>query len=147
MTATDHEAKTTTTAPHVSLEDLKSRFSNVREPILVALHILLQEPSIPLETAKTTAKAYGVRITAASVAAARRLLERMDTEAPAPAVPAATTPATRPARRSRAAEPAQDTDALVRALVVKLQAQGNAESEKLRVSIRKAIDLLTAGLA
>src|SRR5262249_62180241 len=108
MTATDHEAKTTTTAPNVSLEDLKARFSNVREPILVALHILLQEPSIPLETAKATAKSHGVRITAASVAAARRLLERMDTEAPAAAAPAPTPAPTRPPPppRARGAAPA-----------------------------------------
>jgi hypothetical protein len=144
MTATDHEEKTTTTAPKLSLEDLKTRFSNVREPILVALHILLQEPSIPLETAKETAKAYGVRITAASVAAARRLLERMDTEPPAPA---ATAPAPRPARRSRVAEPAQGAEDLIRGVVAKLQAQGSVEADRLRASIRKAIDLLTAALA
>src|SRR5262245_19090374 len=146
MTATDHEAKTTA-LPNVSLEDLKARFSNVREPILVALHILILEPSISLETAKETAKSYGVRITAASVAAAQRLLERMNDVPPAPVATAAPTPAARPARRPRAAEPAQDPEALIRTLADKLRAQQNAESERLRASVRKAIDVLSAALA
>jgi len=71
----------------------------------------------------------------------------MHTEAPAPAAAAATTAATRPARRQRAAEPAQDAEGLIRGVVAKLRAQQNAEAEKLRVSVRKAIELLTAALA
>jgi len=148
MTATDHEAKTTTTAPNISLDELKARYSNVREPIVVALHILLQEPSIPLEAAKETAKAYGVRITAASVAAAQRLISKMDAAPPAPAVaPAATTAPTRPARRPRAVEATADAEALIKGVVAKLQAQGGAEAERLRTLIRKAIEVLSSALA
>jgi len=36
---------------------------------------------------------------------------------------------------------------LVRGLVAKLQAQGNAEEKRLRISIRKAIDVLNVALA
>ena len=148
MTATDRVPESKTTTPNISLDELKSRYSNVREPIVVALHILLQEPSIPLEAAKETAKAYGVRITAASVAAAQRLISKMDAAPPAPAVaPAATTAPTRPARRPRAAEPTQDAEALIRGVVAKLRSQGNVEADRLRASIRKAIELLSAALA
>jgi hypothetical protein len=147
MTATDRVPESKTTTPNISLDELKSRYSNVREPIVVALHILLQEPSIPLEAAKETAKAYGVRITAASVAAAQRLRARMDATPAAPVAPASATPATRHARRARAAEPALDAEALIRGVVTKLASQGNVEAERLRASIRRAIDLLSGALA
>jgi hypothetical protein len=146
MTATDRVPESKATTPNISLDELKSRYPNVREPIVVALHILLQEPEISIEKAKEAAKSYGVRITAASVAGARRLLERMDTAPAAPAT-AGPTPATRPARRPRAAEPNQDAEGLVRGLVAKLKAAGDLDAERLRNAMRRAIDLLTAALA
>ena len=146
MTATDRAPETKTPAPSISLDDLKSRFSNVRQPILVAAHILIQEPSISLEDAKEAAKSYGVRITAASVSAARRVLERMHDAPAAPATPAPMAP-TRPARRPRAAEPHQDAEALIRGVVAKLQNQGNVEAEKLRATIRRAVEILAGALA
>jgi hypothetical protein len=148
MTATDRPPASTTTKPNISIDELKSRFANVREPIVVALHILLQEPEISLEDAKGAAKAYGVRITAASVAGARRLLERMDAEPAAPAAPtAATTTPTRHARRPRATEATQDAESLIKAVVAKLRVQEGAETERLRNAIRKAVELLNAALA
>jgi hypothetical protein len=149
MTVTDRPPASTTTKPNLSIDELKARFSNVREPIVVALHILLQEADITIENAKEAAKAYGVRITRASVAAAQRLKERMDTAPAMPAAPTDAAPATptRPARRPRAAEPNQDAEGLVRGLVAKLQAQGNADAERLRNAIRRAVDLLNAALA
>jgi hypothetical protein len=145
MTAIDRLPESSTPKPNLSLDDLKARYANVREPILVALHILLQESKISLENAKGAAKSYGVRITAASVAAARRLMERMDA---APVVPPAPVPtaAARPARRPRTVEPAQDAEGLIRGVVAKLQAQGNAEAEKLRATIRRAVELLQSAL-
>ena len=59
---------------------LEVRYPKVREPILVALHILTQNPDISLDDAKAQAALHGTRITAASVAGARRLLSRQDGE-------------------------------------------------------------------
>jgi hypothetical protein len=146
MTATDRAPESTTTRPNLSLDEMKARFSNVREPIVVALHVLLREPDISLENAKGSAKAYGVRITAASVSAARRRMERMDNAPAAPATAAPTAP-TRPARRPRAAEPAQDVEELVRGLAAKVRAQSSADAERLRNAVRRAVDLLNAALA
>jgi hypothetical protein len=147
MTASDPVNDTTAAAPNTSIAELKARYSNVREPILVALHILLQEPGISIENAKGAAKAYGVRITAASVAAARRLLERMERTPAAVAAPAAPTAATRPARRPRTTEATQDAEALIKGVVAKLASQGSVEAERLRASIRRAVELLNSALA
>ncbi|MBX3462222.1 MAG: hypothetical protein KF830_03555 [Planctomycetes bacterium] len=68
------------------LAELKSRYKHVREPVLVALNILLHDPGVGLADAKTRAALHGVRITAASVEAARRLRERTDDTEPAAAV-------------------------------------------------------------
>jgi hypothetical protein len=148
MTAADLRTENTTAAPNISLAELKARYKNVREPIVVALHLLLQDADIALDDAKAKANAHGVRITAASVSAAKRLLSRMDTAPLAPATaPAATTAPTRPARRPRAIEATQDAEALIKGVVAKLASQGNAEAERLRASIRRAVDLLNSALA
>jgi hypothetical protein len=58
-------------------------------------------------------------------------------------------PATeRPARprRERAPEPAVDAEALIKQVVGKLQAQGNAEAERLRDAMRKAMAVLASAI-
>ncbi|HEX5050807.1 MAG TPA: hypothetical protein VFZ65_03460 [Planctomycetota bacterium] len=134
------------------LEQLRARYKHVREPILVALNILLHDPNIALDDAKAQAAVHGVKITAASVSGAQRLLSRMDGE---PATTAPTVPTTvadqktgrsRPARRTRPAEGAVDAEALIRQVVGKLQNQGNAEAERLRETMRKAIRMLQAAI-
>src|SRR5262245_9968539 len=92
--ATAQEIESTDT-PQPTLTELKQRFANVREPVLVALSLLLRDAAIPIEAAKEEAQRLGTRITVASINAAKRLMERMNTEAPAPAAPAATPAATR----------------------------------------------------
>jgi hypothetical protein len=144
--ATAQEVETTPET-QTSLAALKERYPHIREAVVTALHLLVQDPSISVDDAKAKARTLGVRITAASVASARRLLERMDTAAPAPVAAAAPTPAVRPARRQRAAEPNQDAEELIRAVVGKVRAQGDAQSEKLRGVIRRAVELLQAALA
>jgi hypothetical protein len=128
------------------LEQLKTLYKHVRPPILVALNILLHDANVSVDDAKARAAARGVRITAASLNAAKTLLSRMDT-APAtkPAAAPTTTP-TRAPRRTRSGEIPFDTEALVRGVVAKLQTQGNAEAERLRDGIRRALAALQATL-
>lgn len=134
------------------LTQLKARYKHVREPVLVALNILLHDKDISLDDAKAQANLHGVRITAASVNAARTLLSRMDAPLTAMRAPTAATPAvpapvpTRAPRRPRAAEPAIDAETLIRGVVAKIQGQGSAEAERLREGIRKAIAALQATL-
>ncbi|MFO1032187.1 MAG: hypothetical protein U1F60_14000 [Planctomycetota bacterium] len=61
---------------------------------------------------------------------------------------AAPTPvAERPARRrERATEPAVDAEALIKQVVGKLQAQGNAEADRLRDAMRKAMAVLAGAI-
>ncbi len=125
---------------------LKARHPHVRDPILAALNLLLTNPNITDDDAKARAAMRGVRITAASINGARNLMAKRETaaatEAPAP-------PGERPTRprRERAPEPAVDAEALIRQVVGKLQAQGNAEAERLRDAMRKAMAVLASALA
>ena len=122
--------------------ELKARYPKVREPILVALHIITQNPEISLDDAKAQAAVHGTRITAASVSAAKRLLSRQDN---ATVTPTHTTPAPRKpaARRPRASSAPTDVESMIRQVAGKIRAEGDAEAERLRVAMRKAIDLLT----
>ena len=67
---------------------LKNRFPHVRDAILVAMHILAQNPDVTVEDAKAQANLLGARITAASIAGAQRLLAKQ-TDAVAPQTPEA----------------------------------------------------------
>ena len=146
MTATNSAPTTDTWA--AQLEQLKLRYKHIRPPILAALNILLHNKDIELDDAKAQATLHGVRITAASVAAAQRLLSRMGDQ------PAAATTATkrapaaaeRPARRPRAPARELDAEALVRGVVAKIQGQGTAEADRLRDAMRKAIAVLQAAV-
>jgi len=129
------------------LEQLRTRYKHVREPILVALQILIANPEIALDDAKAKAAAHGVRITAASVSAAQRLLSRMDVAPVAreDALPKPTVPAkAKRDRRPRTTDGGVDAEALIRGVVSRLQNQGNAEAERMRAAMRKAIELLRA---
>jgi uncharacterized protein (DUF4415 family) len=140
---------TETTAPDTwtnEIAALKARYPHARDPILAALNLLLTDPNITDDDAKARAAMRGVRITAASINGARNLLAKRETAATteAPAAP----PAERPARprRERAAEPTVDAEALIKQVVGKLQAQGNAKAERLRDAMRKAMALLAGAI-
>ncbi len=137
---------TTETTPTDTWTDeiaaLKARYPHVRDPILAALNLLLTDPRITDDDAKARAAMRGARITAASINGARNLLAKRETAAPTePTAASATDRPARP-RRERAPEPAVDAEALIKQVVGKLQAQGNAEAERLREAMRKAMAAL-----
>lgn len=153
MTATETmiTSPTTTDTWTAELAQLRNRYKAVREPILAALNLLHQDPNITDDDAKARAAMRGIRITAASINGARNLLLKAgipQVGTTTPTVPAAESEADlapqRPARRVRAAEPVVDAEALIRQVVGKIQGQGNAEAERLRETIRKAVALLHA---
>ncbi len=141
-----------TTAPtddwNAQFAALKARFPKVKDSIVFAFHVLQSNPDIALDDLKAQAKLHGIKVTAASVNAARRLLARTsatDGVAASPArSPAAATP--RRTRRPRAAAAPLDVEALIRTTVGKIQDQGAAEAERLREAIRKAIAVLEAAV-
>ena len=65
-----------------------------------------------------------------------------------PTEPTAAPAAERPARqrRERATEPAVDAESLINQVVGRLQAQGNAEAERLRDAMRKAMAVLASAI-
>lgn len=145
---TDHEATPPPSAWTDQFAALQARFPQARGPVLVALHILTQNPDVAVEDAKAQASLLGTRITAASIAAARRFL------APPPPVrttlldspPVAERPsATREPRRPTP-PPEIDTEALIRQVVGKIQGEGSAEAERLRAAVRQAIAILQAAV-
>ncbi len=151
MTATEKPTETTTpgTWAH-NLAALQARYPKAREPILAALAALMQNPDIDAEHAKAVAAANGIRITAASIAAAQRLLSRQDATtgiAPPKDKPAKALAKTRPGRPARRPDANLDVEALIRATAERIQTQGSAEVDRLRDGIRKAIGALQAVLS
>jgi hypothetical protein len=150
MTATDSAPAADTWA--AQLEQLRARYKHIRPPVLAALNVLIHDQDISLDDAKAQAALHGVRITAASVNAARTLLSRMDVPVAAtppragrPAATAAPRP-TRAPRRPRAADAGVDAESLIQSVVAKIQAQGSAEADRLRDAMRRAIDVLNAAV-
>lgn len=88
--------------------------------------VLMQDPDIDVEHAKAVAAANGFRITAASIAAAHRLLARQDatTEiAPPKDKPVKPVAKARPGRPARRPEANLDVEALIRATAERIQTQ------------------------
>jgi len=154
MTTTETKTESTATSPadatwDGAFEKLKARYPKVREPIVMALHILMHDPKIASDDAKAQAKLHGVRITAASLSAAQRLLSRQDDGDGAEAPKARKAPAaakTGRQRRPRAAGKDVDAEALIKQVVVKIQDAGNAEADRLREAMRKAISVMQAAV-
>ena len=145
MTATETmPAPTTTDLWANEMAHLRSRYKTVREPILAALNLLLQDANITDDDAKARAAMRGIRITAASINGARNLLAKRDTAGAATDAPAR--PATTTVRRVRPAPAEIDAEGLIRQVVGKLQSQGTAEAERLREAMRKAVAVLQATL-
>lgn len=148
--ATTETVSPATDAFAAQLEQLRSRYRHVRPPVLAALNILILDPNISVDDAKARAAVHGVRITAASINAARTLYSRMDNAASGAVVATVkATPApgsTRAPRRTRTTGIPFDTEAFVRSVVAKIQGQGNAEAERLREAMRKSIAVLQAAV-
>jgi hypothetical protein len=104
--ATSTETDMTATAPIIitptennpwaeNLAAQKTRFPNAKDSILFAIAALQDNPDIAIDDLKTLASQQGIRVTAASVNAAKRLLDPENATAPV-AAPAGLNPA--PAR-------------------------------------------------
>jgi hypothetical protein len=143
MTATEPAATIDTWT--AQLEQLRARYKHVRPAVLAALNVLVHNENVLLDDAKAQAALHGVRITAASVGAARILLSRMDA-APTPTVASSAAAPSHQPRRPRAAEKTVDAEAMVRAFVEKLQGQGDAEAERMRDAMRRAIAILNVAI-
>jgi hypothetical protein len=127
-TTTDETTKTDDW--DAQLAALQSRFPKIKPTILFAFSVLQSEPDTPVEVLKAMAKPRNLRVTKASVNAARRLLDRnaaTDGEANSPASKAANAKSRR-TRQRRGPQAPLDVDALIRTTVGKVQAQGDAEA-------------------
>ncbi|MBK8100633.1 MAG: hypothetical protein IPK26_26385 [Planctomycetes bacterium] len=145
-TVLDQTSPATTTANwNAEFAALKARFPHAKDTIVFCVHALMQSPDIGLDDLKAQAALHGLRVTGASVTAARRLMAEGNAQAPAGA--AITAPAAqRQPRRVRAAEPPVDTEALIRQVVGRIQTQGAADSERLKDAVRKAVAILQAAV-
>ncbi|MEO5617281.1 MAG: hypothetical protein ABIS67_05890, partial [Candidatus Eisenbacteria bacterium] len=153
MTATEPVPQTisATSAWDQEFANLKSRFPKAKDSIVFCLHVLQQNPDIEVDDLKARADMHGVRVTAASVAAARRLLVPTTVAAPTPGIAkitivSPTAPkigtALQPSRRGAHSAEAVGAEALVRSIVGRMQEQSSAEAVRLREAIRKAIAVL-----
>ena len=127
---------------------LKARHPKAKDSIVFCIHALRANPEIGLDDLKAQAAMHGIRVTAASVNAAQRLMAP-EPARDAPDAEEAPTPAKANVRRERPARAAKgevSAEAMLRQVVAKMQAQSGAEAERLRVAIRKAVAVLEATL-
>ena len=153
MTETELEPIPTTKQTNAASWDtafaaLKAKFPKAKDTIVFCIQALQNNPEVDIEDLKAQAVVHNLRVTAASVNAAKRLMAPPEVDSDKdsePAVPKAA-PVTRRTRGPRAAETPLDVEDLIRGTVAKLQAQGNAEAEKLREAIRRAVATLQAAV-
>src|SRR5262245_41893996 len=138
---------------------LRSRFPGVKDTILFCVHALQHGSDVDLEALKAQAAMYGLRITGASLNAARRALDpnaaprprRRTARVAATATDAAPAPprVAAPRSRGRAAPPESqvEVEAMIRAVVAKVQADTDARLQRLRSAIDEALRILRDVLA
>lgn len=127
---------------------LRERFPKVKDTILFCVHAL-QSGDPDLGDLKAQAQMHGLRITAASLNAARELLQPGSRPARRRAAPAAIAPSpvpAPPAARARRKQPSATDDAeieaLIRALVAKVQARSAARIAELEGALRTSLAIL-----
>lgn len=127
---------------------LKARYPKAKDSIVFCIHALQANPEIALDDLKAQAAMHGIRVTAASVNAAKRLMapEAASDAQDAEPAPVAAKPKARRGRPARAAAGEMDAEAMLRQVVAKMQAQGGKEAERLRAAIRKAVAVLEAAV-
>lgn len=147
MTETEIETVPTTTTTDdwdAQFAALQTRFPKVRDTILFAFYVLQSEPDTSLDVLRAMARPHDLRVTKATVNAARRLFDRNPATGGGRAGPAPKTVAAKPrrTRQRRAPQAPLDVDALIRNTVAKVQPQGTADADRLRDAIRQAIAVL-----
>lgn len=127
---------------------LKARHPKAKDSIVFCIHALRANPEIGLDDLKAQAAMHGIRVTGASVTAAKRLMVPTPAKGAQDAVDAETPakPKVRRGRPARAGAGDLDAEAMLRQVVAKMQAQGGKDAERLRAAIRKAVHLLNRAL-
>ena len=129
--ATDKTPRTWTAAA----TELRTRFPETKDSILFCIHAVEERTWLELGDLKASASAQGIRVTAASLTAARRLLDpKQASPTNSKAVGARKGKQGRPAR-SRAGD--LDPEALIRGVVEKIEQSRNVEADRLRERIPK----------
>ena len=158
MTETELEPLPTDTTPSTAKANagtwddaftaLKARYPKAKDSIVFCIHALQTHPEIAVDDLKAQAAMHGIRVTGASVNAAQRLMAPEEPRSAPKAAAVETAPRKprgRPARQPKAVE-GLDAEAMLRQVVAKMQAQSNAEAERLRAAIRKAVAVLEAAV-
>lgn len=144
-TVLDQTSPTNMSTWNAEFAALKSRFPNAKDTIVFCVHALMQSPDVALDDLKAQAALHGLRVTAASVTAARRLMAEGNAQAGAAGPVAVAAPQRQP-RRVRAADAHFDAEALIRQVVGRIQNQGAADGERIKDAVRKAVAILQAAV-
>jgi hypothetical protein len=148
VSSSANDIDTAAWAAHLKL--LQSRFPNTKPQILFAARAIEQTPDVNLDALKEQADHYGLRVTGATLKAARRLLDPAAAEVPATegSVDGATAVAVAaPARRrGRRADPSSTVEDLLRKAVGQIEARAAGELNRVRNSVRKALAALQEAL-
>ncbi|MFN3242947.1 MAG: hypothetical protein ACE37K_15715 [Planctomycetota bacterium] len=106
--------------------ELEPRFPGIKDSVLCCIHCLEADRDMTLEAMKQRANGFGLRVTAASANAARRLLDE------------------KPEKSGgvRGIKP----DALIKSIAAQIERHRNGEVERLKTALRKSIQMLQAAL-
>src|SRR5262245_21053741 len=127
---------------------LRQRFRGVKDTILFCVHALQQNQHLALDDLKAQATLHGLRITAASLNAAHRLLTP---QPPPPAIAAATAGAAPRSRRGRHApmprsEPPGDMERMIVEILERVRAESAARIAQLEAALREAMTVIRDAL-
>lgn len=124
---------------------LRSRFPKATDSVLFCINELQQGAEVPLDDLKAQGAMHGIRVTGASLNAARRLLAPPVARQTERVEPVRTE---RP-RREHKRQPQHagtDFEGLLRDAVSRMTAASDARAERLENAVRAAIEILRAAL-
>lgn len=106
--------------------ELEPRFPGIKDSVLCCIHCLEADPDTTLDVMKERATGFGLRVTAASANAARRLLDEKPPKS----------------NGTRGIKP----DALIKSIAAQIERHRNGEVERMKAALRKSIQVLQAAL-
>lgn len=142
------------------LDRLRERYPNQKDSVLFCLHKLQQNPDLALPDIRDEARLHGIPMAGRALHSAKVLLglaapstrrprapkdERQPTQERAEAAPVASSS---PRQHARRAEPTAggSIEQRLSAALAKLQSSANADTERLRDAMRRAITILSDAL-
>ncbi|MAE76264.1 MAG: hypothetical protein CMJ85_05265 [Planctomycetes bacterium] len=142
-----HEPEALSSSWDVGLTELRSQFPDAREGVLFCVWKLRQNPKLTLRDFRAEAALRGIGLSGRSLHSARVLLgwQAPSTRQTPKSSPAAS-PVQEPASAATRPGAGKSLEERLRHTLTQLREESSADADRLRVAIRKAIDVLEQAL-